>query len=70
MLRQFRAMAATDVPTASALMTAWVPEEIYSMLRNGIQATFLNLGGALDNRTAMGRDYAVELWRDYHGGLV
>ena len=31
-----------------------------------MKATFLILGAALDNRTAMGKDYAVELSQEYH----
>src|SRR5690348_6460124 len=61
-------MAATDMPTTSALLTRGCRKKPYTRLRKGIEATFLILGGALDNRTAIGKDYAVELWRDYHGG--
>jgi len=49
------------MPTASPLATAWEPKETYTNLRKGIKATFLILGGALDNRTAMGKDYAAQL---------
>jgi hypothetical protein len=63
------AMAATDMPRVRRFRPPGSRKKPYSNLRKGIEATFLNLGDALDNRTAMGKDYAAQLWREYHGQL-
>jgi hypothetical protein len=59
-------MAATNMPTAPLRLPRGSWNKLSEKLRKGIQATFPILGDALDNRTAIGKDYAVQLWQEYH----
>jgi hypothetical protein len=62
-------MAATDMPTARRFRLRGAGRNLIQSREKEFRRLFLILGAALDNRTAMGKDYPAKLWQEYHSVL-